>query len=160
MRIAVNQWRLDGSIPAADILTRYASGLLQYRYVILGDILREALIKSFDKLRMNGKSLIPFVVSLSNMSGIDLFSITLVYAAPADADQCGLQIDFLWVGGLNGYVVLAHGEWHSKDDSIIAFSSNSLMKYCKYDGRYCCFRYAILVREGGIRCDRFNATRS
>jgi hypothetical protein len=29
-------------------------------------ILREALIKSFDKLRMNGNILIPFVVSLSN----------------------------------------------------------------------------------------------
>ncbi len=28
--------------------------------------LRDALIKSFDKLRMNGNILIPFVVSLSN----------------------------------------------------------------------------------------------
>jgi hypothetical protein len=30
------------------------------------DVVREALNKSFDKLRTNGKLLIPFMVSLSN----------------------------------------------------------------------------------------------
>jgi len=40
VRIAVNPWRLNGSIPAADILTRYAPGLLKYRDVILSNILK------------------------------------------------------------------------------------------------------------------------
>jgi hypothetical protein len=33
---------------------------------VTADVIKEALNKSFDKLRMNGKVLIPFAVSLSN----------------------------------------------------------------------------------------------
>jgi len=40
----------------------------------VGHALRQA---SFDKLRTNGKWMIPFVVRVSNHNGIDWFSISL-----------------------------------------------------------------------------------
>jgi hypothetical protein len=51
-------------------------------------LLKEPLIKSFDRLRTNGKSLIPFVVSLSNHERNQLIQSFLNSVIPA---QAGIQ---------------------------------------------------------------------
>jgi hypothetical protein len=78
-------FQADGCIRNTDLLGRHCanpcvSGMFTWQLItectsfVLGNRysgfyagnVKESLIKSFDKLRMNGKCLIPFVVSLSN----------------------------------------------------------------------------------------------